>query len=147
MELSKYPLRVTFVIFQRGRRCDCPGCPVAVRVPVRAGADGMQESRHHVRAESPSPLPSRQLSTGTTSLCCDRPHWPLLCVQTECKGKAVFIQVSIRFYESRRSMFQSPVWQVYVALYGGDGISQTRELFVPGCTLFRRNSRDTFVLR
>lgn len=63
------------------------------------------------------------------------------------KVKAVFIQVSIRFYESRRSMFQSPVWQVYVALYGGDGTSQTRELSVPGCTLFRRNSRDTFVLR
>uniref|UniRef100_A0A3Q2Z1M3 Polycystic kidney disease protein 1-like 1 n=1 Tax=Hippocampus comes TaxID=109280 RepID=A0A3Q2Z1M3_HIPCM len=36
--------------------------------------------------------------------------------------------------------------KVYVALYGGDGTSQTRELSVPGCTLFRRNSRDTFVL-
>ncbi|XP_051910204.1 polycystic kidney disease 1 like 1 [Hippocampus zosterae] len=36
--------------------------------------------------------------------------------------------------------------KVYVALYGGDRTSPTRELSVPGCTLFRRNSRDTFVL-
>ncbi|XP_061614846.1 polycystin-1-like protein 1 [Phyllopteryx taeniolatus] len=36
--------------------------------------------------------------------------------------------------------------KVYIALHGGDGISQTRELYVPGCTLFRRNSRDTFIL-
>nr|XP_061810187.1 polycystin-1-like protein 1 [Nerophis lumbriciformis] len=36
--------------------------------------------------------------------------------------------------------------KVYIALYGGDGKSQTRELHVPGCTLFRRNSRDTFII-
>lgn len=32
-------------------------------------------------------------------------------------------------------------------LYGEDGASQTKELQVPGCTLFRRNSRDTFLFR
>ncbi|XP_061523045.1 polycystin-1-like protein 1 [Phycodurus eques] len=36
--------------------------------------------------------------------------------------------------------------KVYIALHGGDGVSQTRELYVPGCALFRRNSRDTFIL-
>ncbi|XP_061660608.1 polycystin-1-like protein 1 isoform X3 [Syngnathoides biaculeatus] len=36
--------------------------------------------------------------------------------------------------------------KVYIALHGVNGISQTRELYVPGCTLFRRNSRDTFIL-
>ncbi|XP_077365843.1 polycystin-1-like protein 1 [Festucalex cinctus] len=35
--------------------------------------------------------------------------------------------------------------KVYLTLYGVDGISQTRELHVPGCTLFRRNSQDTFI--
>ncbi|XP_049604558.1 polycystin-1-like protein 1 [Syngnathus scovelli] len=39
-----------------------------------------------------------------------------------------------------------PTAKVYVALYGANGNSQTRELYVPGCTLFRRNSRDTFIL-
>uniref|UniRef100_UPI0025AE2B8E polycystin-1-like protein 1 n=1 Tax=Doryrhamphus excisus TaxID=161450 RepID=UPI0025AE2B8E len=36
--------------------------------------------------------------------------------------------------------------KVYIVLYGGDGTSQTRELHVPGCTLFRRNSQDTFII-
>ncbi|XP_055363784.1 polycystic kidney disease 1 like 1 isoform X2 [Betta splendens] len=36
--------------------------------------------------------------------------------------------------------------KVYIVLYGEDGRSQTREIQVPGCTLFRRNSQDTFVL-
>ncbi|XP_059183422.1 polycystin-1-like protein 1 [Centropristis striata] len=36
--------------------------------------------------------------------------------------------------------------KVYIALNGQDGVSQTRELQVPGCTLFRRNSQDTFIL-
>ncbi|XP_053269030.1 polycystic kidney disease 1 like 1 [Pleuronectes platessa] len=36
--------------------------------------------------------------------------------------------------------------KVYMKLYGEDGISHTRELQVPGCTLFRRNSQDTFIL-
>ncbi|KAM9337218.1 polycystin-1-like protein 1 [Symphorus nematophorus] len=36
--------------------------------------------------------------------------------------------------------------KVYIMLKGEDGISQTRELQVPGCTLFRRNSQDTFIL-
>ncbi|XP_035510575.1 polycystic kidney disease 1 like 1 [Morone saxatilis] len=35
--------------------------------------------------------------------------------------------------------------KVYMVLIGEDGISQTRELQVPGCTLFRRNSQDTFI--
>uniref|UniRef100_I3KAI3 Polycystic kidney disease 1b n=1 Tax=Oreochromis niloticus TaxID=8128 RepID=I3KAI3_ORENI len=36
--------------------------------------------------------------------------------------------------------------KVYISLYGEDGFSQTKELQVPGCTLFRRNSKDTFIL-
>ncbi|XP_060950290.1 polycystin-1-like protein 1 [Limanda limanda] len=36
--------------------------------------------------------------------------------------------------------------KVYMKLYGEDGSSYTRELQVPGCTLFRRNSKDTFIL-
>ncbi|KAM6908104.1 polycystin-1-like protein 1 [Lycodopsis pacificus] len=36
--------------------------------------------------------------------------------------------------------------KVYIVLNGEDGLSQTRELQVPGCTLFRRNSQDTFIL-
>nr|XP_061820614.1 polycystin-1-like protein 1 [Nerophis lumbriciformis] len=36
--------------------------------------------------------------------------------------------------------------KVYIALHGEDGASQTRELQVPGCFLFRRNSQDTFIL-
>ncbi|XP_062235998.1 polycystin-1-like protein 1 [Platichthys flesus] len=36
--------------------------------------------------------------------------------------------------------------KVYIKLYGEDGISHTRELKVPGCTLFRRNSQDTFIV-
>uniref|UniRef100_A0A3Q1IV35 Polycystic kidney disease 1b n=1 Tax=Anabas testudineus TaxID=64144 RepID=A0A3Q1IV35_ANATE len=36
--------------------------------------------------------------------------------------------------------------KVYIVLYGEDGTSQTRELQVPGCTLFRRNSQDTFII-
>ncbi|KAM9332615.1 LOW QUALITY PROTEIN: polycystin-1-like protein 1 [Pholidichthys leucotaenia] len=36
--------------------------------------------------------------------------------------------------------------KVYITLYGEDGVSQTKELRVPGCTLFRRNSKDTFIL-
>uniref|UniRef100_H3BXX9 Polycystic kidney disease 1a n=1 Tax=Tetraodon nigroviridis TaxID=99883 RepID=H3BXX9_TETNG len=36
--------------------------------------------------------------------------------------------------------------KVYIVLYGEDGVSQTKELQVPGCTLFRRNSQDTFIL-
>ncbi|XP_028425777.1 polycystic kidney disease 1 like 1 [Perca flavescens] len=35
--------------------------------------------------------------------------------------------------------------KVYMVLHGDDGFSQTRELQVPGCTLFRRNSKDTFI--
>ncbi|XP_034088641.1 polycystic kidney disease 1 like 1-like isoform X2 [Gymnodraco acuticeps] len=35
---------------------------------------------------------------------------------------------------------------VYMVLIGEDGFSQTRELHVPGCTLFRRNSQDTFII-
>ncbi|XP_047423738.1 polycystic kidney disease 1 like 1 [Mugil cephalus] len=36
--------------------------------------------------------------------------------------------------------------KVYIVLHGEDGHSQTRELQVPGCSLFRRNSQDTFLL-
>uniref|UniRef100_A0A3Q4GJI1 Polycystic kidney disease protein 1-like 1-like n=1 Tax=Neolamprologus brichardi TaxID=32507 RepID=A0A3Q4GJI1_NEOBR len=36
--------------------------------------------------------------------------------------------------------------KVYISLYGEDGFSQTKELQVPGCTLFRRNSKETFIL-
>ncbi|XP_078019104.1 polycystin-1-like protein 1 [Epinephelus lanceolatus] len=36
--------------------------------------------------------------------------------------------------------------KVYIVLNGEDGFSQTRELQVAGCTLFRRNSQDTFIL-
>ncbi|KAM3593069.1 uncharacterized protein V6R79_005557 [Siganus canaliculatus] len=36
--------------------------------------------------------------------------------------------------------------KVYIVLFGEDGVSQTRELQAPGCTLFGRNSRDTFIL-
>ncbi|XP_061778488.1 polycystin-1-like protein 1 [Nerophis ophidion] len=36
--------------------------------------------------------------------------------------------------------------KVYIALHGEDGVSQTRELQVPGFFLFRRNSHDTFIL-
>ncbi|XP_068438427.1 polycystin-1-like protein 1 [Clinocottus analis] len=36
--------------------------------------------------------------------------------------------------------------KVYIVLHGEDGFSQTSELQVPGCTLFRRNSQDTFIL-
>uniref|UniRef100_A0A3B3YBB8 Polycystic kidney disease 1a n=1 Tax=Poecilia mexicana TaxID=48701 RepID=A0A3B3YBB8_9TELE len=36
--------------------------------------------------------------------------------------------------------------KVYMVLHGEDGVSQTKELQVPGCTLFRRNTKDTFIL-
>uniref|UniRef100_A0A087XIW0 Polycystic kidney disease 1a n=1 Tax=Poecilia formosa TaxID=48698 RepID=A0A087XIW0_POEFO len=36
--------------------------------------------------------------------------------------------------------------KVYMVLQGEDGVSQTKELQVPGCTLFRRNTKDTFIL-
>ncbi|KAK9527852.1 hypothetical protein VZT92_014377 [Zoarces viviparus] len=36
--------------------------------------------------------------------------------------------------------------KVYIVLNGEDGLSQTKELQIPGCTLFRRNSQDTFIL-
>ncbi|XP_035981647.1 polycystic kidney disease 1 like 1 [Fundulus heteroclitus] len=36
--------------------------------------------------------------------------------------------------------------KVYIVLYGADGFSQTKELQVPGCSLFRRNATDTFIL-
>ncbi|XP_028289903.1 polycystic kidney disease 1 like 1 [Gouania willdenowi] len=36
--------------------------------------------------------------------------------------------------------------KVYIVLHGEDGSSQTKELQVPGFTLFRRNSQDTFIL-
>ncbi|KAM6900540.1 polycystin-1-like protein 1 [Xenentodon cancila] len=36
--------------------------------------------------------------------------------------------------------------KVYIVLYGEDGVSQTKELQVPGCTLFRRNCKDAFIL-
>uniref|UniRef100_A0A3B5LDR9 Polycystic kidney disease protein 1-like 1 n=1 Tax=Xiphophorus couchianus TaxID=32473 RepID=A0A3B5LDR9_9TELE len=36
--------------------------------------------------------------------------------------------------------------KVYMMLHGEDGVSQTKELQVPGCTLFRRNTKDTFIL-
>ncbi|XP_023272777.1 polycystic kidney disease protein 1-like 1 [Seriola lalandi dorsalis] len=36
--------------------------------------------------------------------------------------------------------------KVYIVLYGEDGFSHTRELQVPGCTLFRRHSQVTFIL-
>ncbi|XP_054863081.1 polycystic kidney disease 1 like 1 [Amphiprion ocellaris] len=36
--------------------------------------------------------------------------------------------------------------KVYIVLYGENGTSQTRELQVPRCTLFRRNSQDTFIV-
>lgn len=45
------------------------------------------------------------------------------------------------------SLFIVCIYQVYIVLYGEDGVSQTKELHVPGCTLFRRNSQDTFILR
>ncbi|MED6272789.1 hypothetical protein CHARACLAT_000309 [Characodon lateralis] len=36
--------------------------------------------------------------------------------------------------------------KVYIVLYGENGFSQTKELQVPGCTLFRRNTKDTFIV-
>uniref|UniRef100_A0A4W5JPQ4 Polycystic kidney disease 1b n=1 Tax=Hucho hucho TaxID=62062 RepID=A0A4W5JPQ4_9TELE len=36
--------------------------------------------------------------------------------------------------------------KVHVVLYGEDGVSQTRQLHDPECPLFRRNSRNTFIL-
>ncbi|XP_055086265.1 polycystic kidney disease 1 like 1 [Periophthalmus magnuspinnatus] len=36
--------------------------------------------------------------------------------------------------------------KVYIVLCGEDGFTQTKELQVPGCTLFRRNSQDTFIV-
>uniref|UniRef100_A0A3Q3VWE9 Polycystic kidney disease protein 1-like 1 n=1 Tax=Mola mola TaxID=94237 RepID=A0A3Q3VWE9_MOLML len=36
--------------------------------------------------------------------------------------------------------------KVYIVLKGENSVSQTREIDVPGCTLFRRNSQDTFIL-
>ncbi|XP_056869276.1 polycystic kidney disease 1 like 1-like [Takifugu flavidus] len=36
--------------------------------------------------------------------------------------------------------------KVYIVLYGEDAVSQTKELQVPECTLFKRNSQDTFIL-
>uniref|UniRef100_A0A3B3C2D0 Polycystin-1-like protein 1 n=1 Tax=Oryzias melastigma TaxID=30732 RepID=A0A3B3C2D0_ORYME len=36
--------------------------------------------------------------------------------------------------------------RVYIVLHGEDGRSQTKELHVPGCTLFTRNSQNTFIL-
>ncbi|KAM6971589.1 polycystin-1-like protein 1 [Tautogolabrus adspersus] len=36
--------------------------------------------------------------------------------------------------------------KVYIVLNGNDGISQTKELQVPGCTLFRKNTHNTFIL-
>ncbi|XP_056155168.1 polycystic kidney disease 1 like 1 [Lampris incognitus] len=36
--------------------------------------------------------------------------------------------------------------RVYMVLYGENGVSQTRELQVPECPIFRRNSQDTFIL-
>ncbi|XP_072306521.1 polycystin-1-like protein 1 [Eucyclogobius newberryi] len=36
--------------------------------------------------------------------------------------------------------------KVYVVLCGEDGFTQMKELQVPGCTLFRRNSQDTFII-
>ncbi|XP_074549754.1 polycystin-1-like protein 1 [Halichoeres trimaculatus] len=36
--------------------------------------------------------------------------------------------------------------KVYIMLKGEDGFSQTKELQAPGCTLFKRNSHDTFIL-
>ncbi|XP_045066252.1 polycystic kidney disease 1 like 1 [Coregonus clupeaformis] len=36
--------------------------------------------------------------------------------------------------------------KVHIVLYGEDGASQTRQLYVPECPLFRRNSRNTFIL-
>ncbi|KAM9826956.1 LOW QUALITY PROTEIN: polycystin-1-like protein 1 [Neosynchiropus ocellatus] len=36
--------------------------------------------------------------------------------------------------------------KVFIVLYGEDGVSQTRELRVPGCTLFGKNSQNTFIL-
>ncbi|XP_068160681.1 polycystin-1-like protein 1 [Antennarius striatus] len=35
--------------------------------------------------------------------------------------------------------------KVYLTLNGEEGVSPTKELQVPGCTLFRRNSQDTFI--
>lgn len=37
--------------------------------------------------------------------------------------------------------------QVYIVLNGEDRVSLTKELQVPGCTLFQRNSQDTFIFR
>ncbi|XP_055007241.1 polycystic kidney disease 1 like 1 [Boleophthalmus pectinirostris] len=36
--------------------------------------------------------------------------------------------------------------KVYIVLCGENGFTQTKELQVPGCTLFRRNSHDTFIV-
>ncbi|CDQ92597.1 unnamed protein product [Oncorhynchus mykiss] len=36
--------------------------------------------------------------------------------------------------------------KVHIVLYGEDGVSQTRQLHDPECLLFRRNSRNTFIL-
>nr|XP_046146915.1 polycystic kidney disease 1 like 1 [Oncorhynchus gorbuscha] len=36
--------------------------------------------------------------------------------------------------------------KVHIVLYGEDGVSQTRQLHDPECYLFRRNSRNTFIL-
>ncbi|KAK7879412.1 hypothetical protein WMY93_030748 [Mugilogobius chulae] len=36
--------------------------------------------------------------------------------------------------------------KVYIVLCGEDGFTQTKELQVPGCTFFGRNSQDTFIV-
>ncbi|RVE58905.1 hypothetical protein OJAV_G00198750 [Oryzias javanicus] len=36
--------------------------------------------------------------------------------------------------------------RVYIVLHGEDGCSQIKELHIPGCTLFRQNSQNTFIL-
>ncbi|KAA8580858.1 hypothetical protein FQN60_013816 [Etheostoma spectabile] len=47
--------------------------------------------------------------------------------------------------QKNSSTLHSEISPVYMVLHGDYGFSQTRELQVPGCTLFRRNSKDTFI--
>lgn len=39
------------------------------------------------------------------------------------------------------------ICQVYIVLHGDDGVSNIRQLQAASCPLFRRNTRDTFILR
>lgn len=69
----------------------------------------------------------------------------------KCWGYSCALLLSLQFLLAAACLFVCLfivcIYQVYIVLYGEDGASQTKELQAPGCTLFRRNSRDTFILR